>query len=106
MIFGGGERHNRARGRQRTCRLLTTDHDMREPGGEPMPGIVAHRALLGGNAERIGNAPAGPLVVGRKGNADVAVVEDRIMLAVRLRSEEHTSELQSLIRNSYAVFCL
>src|SRR3546814_2185994 len=28
----------------------------------------------------------------------------RIMLA--RRSEEHTSELQSLMRNSYAVFCL
>src|SRR3546814_10449912 len=26
--------------------------------------------------------------------------------AVRLRSEEHTSELQSLMRTSYAVFCL
>src|SRR3546814_4750816 len=26
--------------------------------------------------------------------------------AVRHRSEEHTSELQSLMRNSYAVFCL
>src|SRR3546814_4208057 len=26
--------------------------------------------------------------------------------AVPLRSEEHTSELQSLMRNSYAVFCL
>src|SRR3546814_5865708 len=26
--------------------------------------------------------------------------------AVTFRSEEHTSELQSLIRNSYAVFCL
>src|SRR3546814_10192298 len=26
--------------------------------------------------------------------------------AVRARSEEHTSELQSLMRNSYAVFCL
>src|SRR3546814_4263732 len=26
--------------------------------------------------------------------------------AVDLRSEEHTSELQSLMRNSYAVFCL
>src|SRR3546814_5222045 len=26
--------------------------------------------------------------------------------ARRLRSEEHTSELQSLMRNSYAVFCL
>src|SRR3546814_4654758 len=29
-----------------------------------------------------------------------------ITLPVRLRSEEHTSELQSLMRNSYAVFCL
>src|SRR3546814_5494923 len=27
-------------------------------------------------------------------------------LASPLRSEEHTSELQSLMRNSYAVFCL
>src|SRR3546814_3603323 len=26
--------------------------------------------------------------------------------ATRSRSEEHTSELQSLMRNSYAVFCL
>src|SRR3546814_1353610 len=26
--------------------------------------------------------------------------------ALSLRSEEHTSELQSLMRNSYAVFCL
>src|SRR3546814_1857910 len=25
---------------------------------------------------------------------------------IRARSEEHTSELQSLMRNSYAVFCL
>src|SRR3546814_13522801 len=31
----------------------------------------------------------------------------RMVLAeARLRSEEHTSELQSLMRNSYAVFCL
>src|SRR3546814_9642130 len=27
-------------------------------------------------------------------------------LILSLRSEEHTSELQSLMRNSYAVFCL
>src|SRR3546814_2380246 len=27
-------------------------------------------------------------------------------LSTALRSEEHTSELQSLMRNSYAVFCL
>src|SRR3546814_1409385 len=30
--------------------------------------------------------------------------EDR--LKITLRSEEHTSELKSLMRNSYAVFCL
>src|SRR3546814_8049431 len=31
---------------------------------------------------------------------------DESKLALRLRSEEHTSELQSLMRISYAVFCL
>src|SRR3546814_1839436 len=29
-----------------------------------------------------------------------------VVAGVTLRSEEHTSELQSLIRNQYAVFCL
>src|SRR3546814_10867916 len=29
-----------------------------------------------------------------------------IFSAATIRSEEHTSELQSLMRNSYAVFCL
>src|SRR3546814_9661755 len=29
-----------------------------------------------------------------------------ILLVFTFRSEEHTSELQSLMRNSYAVFCL
>src|SRR3546814_2077179 len=36
-------------------------------------------------------------------------VEDRVRMAVEVtpsRSEEHTSELQSLMRISYAVFCL
>src|SRR3546814_7449926 len=31
---------------------------------------------------------------------------DVLLRIFRLRSEEHTSELQSLMRNSYAVFCL
>src|SRR3546814_7295033 len=35
-----------------------------------------------------------------------AVVDDAKHQARRLRSEEHTSELQSLMRISYAVFCL
>src|SRR3546814_1319564 len=32
--------------------------------------------------------------------------ETLLPVVVRLRSEEHTSELQSLMRISYAVFCL
>src|SRR3546814_5176559 len=40
--------------------------------------------------------------------AAVALAEVRVHLPARLlgRSEEHTSELQSLMRISYAVFCL
>src|SRR3546814_4415669 len=33
-------------------------------------------------------------------------MEERGLAASTIRSEEHTSELQSLMRNSYAVFCL
>src|SRR3546814_4294988 len=33
-------------------------------------------------------------------------VKNNVDDAVRARSEEHTSEIQSLMRNSYAVFCL
>src|SRR3546814_3589049 len=36
----------------------------------------------------------------------VRVARDRGFRIVSTRSEEHTSELQSLMRNSYAVFCL
>src|SRR3546814_2284064 len=36
----------------------------------------------------------------------VVVVVTRWFGGIKLRSEEHTSELQSLMRNSYAVFCL
>src|SRR3546814_5921416 len=55
----------------------------------------------------------------RAGREDVAAFEQRRDVRVvlplleglprlefRVRSEEHTSELQSLMRNSYAVFCL
>src|SRR3546814_8801277 len=38
--------------------------------------------------------------------ADVAGIVDQIHHRSLVRSEEHTSELQSLMRISYAVFCL
>src|SRR3546814_15765636 len=45
--------------------------------------------------------------VGAIPTATAAIIADiRHELRVDLRSEEHTSELQSLMRISYAVFCL
>src|SRR3546814_5858345 len=41
-----------------------------------------------------------------KGVARAREAIDAAMFAAAIRSEEHTSELQSLMRNSYAVFCL
>src|SRR3546814_3703984 len=37
---------------------------------------------------------------------DGSMAEDFKKTEAEMRSEEHTSELQSLMRNSYAVFCL
>src|SRR3546814_2576550 len=54
-------------------------------------------------------AIAGPLKPGQGVQATLAAFPGEIIsgrVAVILRSEEHTSELQSLMRISYAVFCL
>src|SRR3546814_1746802 len=54
---------------------------------------------------RIGGVAVGgdaPVVVQSMTNTDTADVAS----TVKQRSEEHTSELQSLMRTSYAVFCL
>src|SRR3546814_1400123 len=59
-------------------------------GGQPFPVIHTARA---GNSELFGSKKADP-----KGVAALKAATDR--------SEEHTSELQSLMRISYAVFCL
>src|SRR3546814_6810336 len=51
--------------------------------------------------------PALEIVDARRHENPVAqIVEEGIGVAAVVRSEEHTSELQSLMRISYAVFCL
>src|SRR3546814_3751353 len=53
--------------------------------------------------------PVTAILVGRGGLVDMAIWSKSITAAGTrraLRSEEHTSELQSLMRISYAVFCL
>src|SRR3546814_1385199 len=42
----------------------------------------------------------------RRGRARAQCLVERALLDAEQRSEEHTSELQSLMRISYAVFCL
>src|SRR3546814_2524531 len=46
------------------------------------------------------------LATGRAGEAISAYEENGFVHAAETRSEEHTSDLQSLMRISYAVFCL
>src|SRR3546814_6481261 len=47
-----------------------------------------------------------PVVTGHEGAGVVEAVGAGVDLAVGDRSEEHSSELQSLLRTAYAVFCL
>src|SRR3546814_2980837 len=50
-------------------------------------------------------SPCGNGVDAQHRGADARAGDDRLIIALE-RSEEHTSELQSLMRKSYAVFCL
>src|SRR3546814_8874117 len=50
------------------------------------------------DADAAGVAAARQQIIERRGHVDAVFIDER--------SEEHTSELQSLMRISYAVFCL
>src|SRR3546814_17698540 len=67
-----------------TTLFRAADHNMRQPWREPVASIVAHRALFSCGAKGIGDALRCPLVIGRKGDADMAVVEDGVVLAIGL----------------------
>src|SRR3546814_7559125 len=79
-------------------------------------GIAA--VTLHAQAERLGAEQRLEGIHRRHGGAEVAqahrmglhreghVAEGLLEIQAVVRSEEHTSELQSLMRNSYAVFCL
>src|SRR3546814_1803000 len=89
----------RARPDTRACHQFF--HASRFP--EPVPGATVPARGCGANAvERL-----------RRTRREVFVLQPHVVpravvqpLDLRVRSEEHTSELQSLMRISYAVFCL
>src|SRR3546814_5200958 len=62
-------------------------------------GVVHFRAGGGKLQRQIGNIAERAVVIDREAALEIADFG-------ALRSEEHTSELQSLMRISYAVFCL
>src|SRR3546814_4291406 len=72
------------------------------------------RGLLSGSHDQEDGAIDAPASVGvderrmqvRAYNYWASLLADRAYPSVEDRSEEHTSELQSLMRISYAVFCL
>src|SRR3546814_4438589 len=73
-------------------------------GGFPPRDPVASRLRLFGKAD--GRQMERRAYRGRVGRADARDRLRPLFRAGRRRSEEHTSELQSLMRISYAVFCL
>src|SRR3546814_5540933 len=67
--------------------------------------IMQHEALVG-QASKAVNHLLGVLGAERRGADRLRFATREQRRTMRARSEEHTSELQSLMRTSYAVFCL
>src|SRR3546814_3522869 len=91
-----GERRARCAGEERRC-------DREGSGACPEVHVASSEAgCLRMRRLRIGN------ILDRRVRASIATEAETMSLPCdeRARSEEHTSELQSLMRNSYAVFCL
>src|SRR3546814_4766843 len=82
-------------------RFVRVDRDAMLRGALHDVEVVAHHILA-----REPLHPAIP-ILDRSAVADIAGLDQRhAMVGIEFRSEEHTSELQSLMRISYAVFCL
>src|SRR3546814_5247013 len=83
------------------CGGLFGETDRRRVVEMQQPRIADHRGVLCGVAHRRDDDP------GSVARADLEVLLKLLGREGRRdRSEEHTSELQSLMRISYAVFCL
>src|SRR3546814_221744 len=82
------------------------DHQQPRLGHQRSPDRQ-HLLLAAGQRPRLLAEPlAEPRKQGEHALAAAPCASTRMRVAADLRSEEHTSELQSLMRISYAVFCL
>src|SRR3546814_9267436 len=89
---GDGERRKRSGARARQVEQLEREREKQRQALAPAPAARPEASSA--------PAEAPPRRTGKPRSASPAPI------AARQRSEEHTSELQSLMRISYAVFCL
>src|SRR3546814_3871511 len=85
-----------------TTEIYTYVHTLSRHDALPISLPASIGVYLPGNWQ----APFGIVLVVDRLSALMLVLTGIIAVSALLRSEEHTSELQSLMRISYAVFCL
>src|SRR3546814_7899186 len=68
--------------------------------------VATPQDVLEADLNHLAKKAVGETLASEQTLKDVQEARSLIGSAHKLRSEEHTSELQSLMRNSYAVFCL
>src|SRR3546814_3752619 len=100
-----------APGRRPLVRIRTGvgQHGTRQPGRFDPPAATGENADCPPVHIQLmtlpGQPPSNPQPDAASLRLSVAPMMDWTDTHCRVRSEEHTSELQSLMRNSYAVFC-
>src|SRR3546814_4869394 len=77
-------------------------YEHKDPKYQPLPKQIVVRGNQHGMAGYAPEFPVGDQIAAAMGGSIPPILWD----GAGARSEEHTSELQSLMRDSYAVFCL
>src|SRR3546814_2588832 len=86
------------------CRVF---HRLLAPHARLYTEMVHANAVIHGDRDRLlAMDPVEHPVALQLGGSEPGLLAQAARIGAELRSEEHTSELQSLMRISYAVFCL
>src|SRR3546814_9575748 len=102
LVAGAAERLHHIGNRSAIAVIGTNDRRMMSPDDQTRAEIKEREQRCRWNSvERLQRCKRGALAIGQG-----CLARCGPRLGPRQRSEEHTSELQSLMRISYAVFCL